>query len=141
MNVPFVDLRPQHEELRAQIERAFATALDESAFVGGPAVSAFEEAFAAFCEARYAVAVASGTDALEFAFRAAGVGAGDLVLTVPNTYIATVEAFRQLGAEPRFVDIDPITYNIDLELLCAYLTRETVRDQHGALRERGSGQR
>jgi dTDP-4-amino-4,6-dideoxygalactose transaminase len=141
MQVPFVDLRAQHAELRAAIEQAFARALDESDFVGGPTVAAFEEAFARFCGVRAAVGVASGTDALELALRAVGVGPGDVVVTVPNTFIATVEAFHQLGAQPRFVDIDPVTYTMDPELLRAYLAERCTRDGVGVTRERDTGLR
>lgn len=141
MQVPFVDLRAQHAELREAIEQAFARALDESDFVGGPTVAAFEAAFARFCGVRAAVGVASGTDALELALRAVGVGPGDVVVTVPNTFIATVEAFHQLGAQPRFVDIDPVTYTMDPELLRAYLVERCTRDGAGVTRERGTGPR
>ena len=138
VTVPFVDLRAQHDELRHEIEAAFGQALDESAFIGGPRVASFEEAFARFCGAAHALAVASGTDALELALRAVGVGPGDLVVTVPHTFIATVEAFHQLGAVPRFVDIDPVTYNMDPVQLRAYLVEQCGRDRYGVLRERAT---
>lgn len=138
MNIPFVDLRAQHDELRDEIERAFASALDESAFIGGPRVASFEAAFGSFCGAAHAIGVASGTDALEFSLRAIGIGPGDVVVTTPHTFIATVEAFRQLGAEPRFVDIDPATYNIDTVKLQDYLTGHCERDRGGVLRERAT---
>ena len=141
MNVPFVDLRAQHDEVRPAIEEVLRDALDKSAFIGGPRVASFEEAFARFCGAAYAVAVASGTEALELALRAVGVGPGDVVITVPNTFIATVEAALQLGAIPRFVDIDPTTYNLDPEQLRAYLTEHCERDAQGTLRERAGGLR
>ncbi len=141
MQVPFVDLRAQHAELREAIEQAFARALDESDFVGGPTVAAFEEAFARFCGVRAAVGVGSGTDALQLALRALGVGPGDVVVTVPNTFIATVEAFYQLGAQPRFVDIDPVTYTMDPERLRAYLVERCTRDGVGVTRERDTGLR
>lgn len=141
VNIPFVDLRAQHDELRAEIEAAFRDALDESAFIGGPRVSAFEAAFARFCGASHAAAVASGTDALELALRAVGVGPGDLVITTPNTFIATAEAFLQLGASPRFVDIDPVTHLMDPQRLHAYLTKACSRDRLGVARERATGQR
>jgi dTDP-4-amino-4,6-dideoxygalactose transaminase len=140
-HVPFVDLRAQHDELREEIEAAFRSALDESAFIGGPRVASFEAAFAHFCGTRHAVSVASGTDALELSLRAAGVGPGDLVVTVPNTFVATVEAFHQLGAVPRFVDIDPTTYNLDPERLYAYVVEQCTRDRYGVLRERVTGLR
>ena len=141
MIVPFVDLRAQHDELRDEIEAAFRRALDESAFAGGPRVASFEEAFTRFCGAEHAVGVASGTDALELALRAVGVGPGDLVVTVPHTFMATVEAFHQLGAAPRFVDIDPTTYCMDPELLRRYLDEQCERDRRGVPRERATGLR
>src|SRR5438067_1389181 len=110
MHVPFVDLRAQHDELRSELEAAFRSALDDSGFIGGRRVASFEAAFARFCGAGQAVAAGSGTEALWLALHAVGVGAGDVVVTVPHTFIATVEAFHQLGAAPRFVDIDPATY-------------------------------
>ena len=76
-------------------------------------VEEFEKAFATFCDANHCVAVNSGTDALRFALMAAGVQAGDVVVTVPNTFIATTEAISQAGATPEFVDIDEHTYNMD----------------------------
>ncbi len=141
MNVPFVDLRAQHDELRAELEQAFRSALDESAFIGGPRVTSFEEAFAQFCGADHAIGVASGTDALELALRAAGIVPGDIVLTVPNTFIATVESFHQLGAQPRFIDIEPATYNMDTAKLATYLAEQCARDRAGVLREKASGAR
>lgn len=141
MNIPFVDLRAQHDELREQIEAAFSAALDDSGFIGGSRVTGFEQAFAQFCRAKRAVAVASGTDALELSLRAVGVGSGDIVVTVANTFMATAEAAIQLGAAPRFIDIDPLTYNIDPTLFQAYLTEHCAPDPVGVLRERASGLR
>src|SRR5690606_19887039 len=88
---------------------------------GGPQVDAFEREFAEFCGARYAVGVANGTDAVRFALMAAGVGAGDAVVTVAHTFIATVEAISQAGAATEFVDIDERTYNMSPEALAEYL--------------------
>ncbi len=139
MRVPFVDLRAQHDELRPTIDAALRAALDKSAFIGGPGIASFETAFARFCGAKHAVGLASGTDALTLALRAVGVGPGDIAVTVPNTFIATVEAVIQLGAIPRFVDADPATYNLDPEQLRAYLVQRCERDSHGTLRERNSG--
>jgi len=90
-------------------------------FIGGPAVEGFEREFAEFCRTKYCVAVNSGTDALRFALIAAGIGAGDIVVTVPNTFAATVEAILQAGAIPQFVDVDPETSNISVEALRTHL--------------------
>jgi dTDP-4-amino-4,6-dideoxygalactose transaminase len=141
MNIPLVDLRAQHDELRADILAAFSAVLDESAFVGGSRVVAFETAYAAFCGASFVSAVASGTDALEFSLRALGVGRGDLIVTSPHTFFATVEAPIQLGASPRFVDIDPTTFNLDPNCLAEYFHDRCSRDAQGVLRETESGAR
>ncbi len=90
-------------------------------FIGGPEVEGFEKEFAAFCDTTHCVAVSSGTDALRFALMAAGIGQGDVVVTVPNTFIATTEAISQAGATIAFVDIDERTYNMDPEKLREYL--------------------
>ena len=80
--------------------------------------------FAEFCDAKHCVGVGSGTDALRFALMAAGIATGDIVITVPNTFIATTEAISQAGARPEFVDIDERTYNMDPEKLREYLETE-----------------
>jgi dTDP-4-amino-4,6-dideoxygalactose transaminase len=96
-------------------------ALHTAGFVGGPVVDQFEKAFAYFCTVSHAVAVSSGTDALRFAIMACGVQAGEVVLTVPNTFIATTEAISQAGALPEFIEIDEHTYNLSVEMLQMYL--------------------
>ena len=111
--IPFLDLVTPHVELEQELTVVFQKALRTAGFIGGPMVEDFEKAFAAFCEAKYAVAVSSGTDALRFALMACGVQAGEVVVTVPNTFIATTEAISQAGALPEFVDIDEQTYNMD----------------------------
>ena len=102
-------------------------------------VENFEKAFATFCDARHSVAVSSGTDALRFALMAAGVKPGDVVVTVPHTFIATTEAISQAGALPEFVDIDERTYNMDPEKLREYLEQKCTRDASGRLISRRSG--
>ncbi len=121
MNIPFLDLKTPHLELEEQLVEVFRECLRNASFVGGPQVQAFEEEFARFCETRYCVAVNSGTDALRFALLAAGIGPGDEVITVPNTFIATTEAISQTGATPSFVEIDERTYNMDPHKLEDYL--------------------
>lgn len=113
MKVPFVDLRIQCNSVRQELSSKFEKILDATAFVMGKELEKFEEQFADFCGVNYAIGVANGTDALVLALRALGIGRGDIVITVPNTFIATVEAIIHAGAEPIFVDVDPITYNID----------------------------
>lgn len=131
MKVPFVDLRPQHEEVYEELEAVFRHALHDSAFVGGQPVAAFEKAFAAYCGAAHAVTCANGTDALKLALMAAGVSAGDAVITVPNTFIATVEALTLVGAHPVFVDVEPTTYNLSPTLLEAFLIEQCRPDADG----------
>jgi dTDP-4-amino-4,6-dideoxygalactose transaminase len=140
MKVPFADLRAMHEEVRTEIEAAWRGLVDRSAFVGGPAVAEFEHAFAEYCEVPHAVGVGSGTDALRIALQAVGIRAGDLVLTVPQTFIATVEAITQAGASPVFIDIESDSYTMDPALVGAYLERR-CRSQDGILVERQSGRR
>ena len=121
MNIPFLDLKTPHQELEEELLNVFRSCLRTASFVGGEHVEGFEKEFAEFCETKYCVAVSSGTDALRFAMIAAGIGSGDEVITVPNTFIATTEAISQKGATPVFVDIDERTYNMDPNKLEDYL--------------------
>ncbi|MBS0182677.1 MAG: DegT/DnrJ/EryC1/StrS family aminotransferase [Nitrospira sp.] len=123
-DIPFLDLITVHRELQDEFVEVLKTALKSAGFIGGPMVQGFEEDFARFCEAQLCVGVASGTDALRFALIAAGVKSDDIVLTVPNTFIATTEAVSQAGAQPDFVDIDPKTYAMDPGKLSEYLERK-----------------
>jgi dTDP-4-amino-4,6-dideoxygalactose transaminase len=125
MSVPFLNLKAQHQALKAEILAAVSEVLDSTAFAGGPYVAKFEEEFAAYCTTRYAVGVGNGTDALWFALLALGVGAGDEVITVANTFIATAEAITYCGAKPVFVDIEETTYNMDPALLERAVTPRT----------------
>jgi dTDP-4-amino-4,6-dideoxygalactose transaminase len=138
-SIPFLDLVTPHVELEAELTAVFQQALRTAGFIGGPMVETFEKAFAAFCETQHAVAVSSGTDALRFALMTAGVRSGDVVVTVPNTFIATTEAISQAGALPEFVDIDERTYNMDPEKLREYLEQECMRNASGQLVSRRSG--
>ncbi len=121
MNIPFLDLVTPHVELEPELLEVVRSALRTGRFVGGPEVEGFEREFAQFCRTDHCAAVNSGTDALRFALIAAGVGKGDTVVTVPNTFIATTEAITQAGAEVAFVDVDERTYNMDPESLREYL--------------------
>jgi len=138
-NIPFLDLVTPHVELERELTEVFQKALRSAGFIGGPMVEDFEKAFADFCDARHAVAVSSGTDALRFALMAAGVKPGDVVVTVPHTFIATTEAISQAGALPEFVDIDERTYNMDPEKLREYLEMQCTIDASGRLMSRRSG--
>ena len=126
MKIPFLDLKAQHMELEEELVEVFREALKNAAFIGGPQVELFEKEFAEFCETEYCVGVNSGTDALRFALIAAGIGPGDEVVTVPNTFIATAEAISQAGATPVFVDIDERTYNMDPQKLDDYLRKRLM---------------
>jgi dTDP-4-amino-4,6-dideoxygalactose transaminase len=117
MRIPFLDLRAHHRPLQAELQAAIQEVIDSGAFAGGPFVAKFEEEFAAFCGTRFAVGVGSGTEALWLSLLAYGVGAGDEVITVPATFMATAEAISFCGAKPVFVDIDERTYTLDPELL------------------------
>ena len=105
-SIPFLDLVTPHVELEQELTEVFRKALRTAGFIGGPMVEEFEKAFADFCDTSHSVAISSGTDALRFALMASGVKPGDVVVTVPHTFIATTEAISQAGALPEFVDID-----------------------------------
>ena len=137
--IPFLDLVSPHVELEAELTAVFHKALRTAGFIGGPMVEDFEKDFATFCETAHSVAVSSGTDALRFALMAAGVQPGDVVVTVPHTFIATTEAISQAGAVPEFVDIDARTYNLDPEKLLAYLENDCSKDASGRPISRRSG--
>jgi len=125
MNIPMVDLKGQFHELQQVIEAGFREVCETTQFILGPRVKAFEEEVAAYCGVKHAIGVASGTDALHLALRAAGIGVGDEVITTPFTFIATAEAISYVGATPVFIDIDPRTFNIDVSLIEAAITDKT----------------
>lgn len=126
--IPFLDLKAQHAQLKPELLKVFDAALDTAGFIGGEHVAAFEREFAAFCGAGanrplLCAGVGNGTEALRLALLGLGIGRGDLVLTVPNTFIATVEAISHTGAHFAFVDVDPATSLMDANLLEAELKR------------------
>src|SRR5437867_9252612 len=125
MHVPFLNLRAQHDALRDEINAAIQEVIDASALAGGPFVARFEQEFAAYCGTKYAVGMGSGTEALWLALLGLGVGAGDEVITVPSTFIATAEAITYCGAKPVFVDIEDGTYTMDPTLLERAITPRT----------------
>ena len=140
--VPFLDLVTPHQELKAELMQVVEKALGNAGFIGGPMVEDFERDFAKFCAAKYCVGVNSGTDALRFAFMAAGVRANDIIITVPHTFIATTEAISQVGARIAFVDIDEQTYTMDPDKLREYLEQRCEVDgKTGGLVERASKHR
>lgn len=127
--IPFLDLVTPHAQLEPELSAVFRSALSSAAFIGGSAVEQFEREFAAFLGVSHCIGVASGTDAVLFALVAAGVQRGDVVLTVPNTFIATTEAISQAGAHPEFIDIDPRTYCMDPAKLEQYLVEHCFREE------------
>jgi dTDP-4-amino-4,6-dideoxygalactose transaminase len=137
-SIPFLDLITPHVELEQELTGVFRQALHTGGFIGGPMVEDFEKAFAAFCTTSHAIAISSGTDALRFALMACGVKDGDVVVTVPHTFIATTEAISQAGALPEFVDIDERTYNMSPEKLQEFLER-CKKDRSGKLISHRSG--
>src|SRR4051812_24492421 len=139
MNTPFIDLVTAHQDLKNELLDVFSRALDNAAFIGGPMVEEFERDFAAYCTTQHCVGVGSGTDALRFALIAAGIGPGAIVLTVPNTFIATTEAISQTGARPDFIDIDARTYNMDPRKLAEYVETECMVDGSGEVIHRKLG--
>lgn len=123
--IPFLDLRAPYRELKAELDDAVQRVLASGWYVLGPEVEAFEEAYADYCGAKHAVAVANGLDALHLALRAMGVGEGDEVVVPSNTYIATWLAVSQCGATPVPVEPDPRTYNLDPDQVEEALTPRT----------------
>ena len=125
MKVPFMDLKVQHQGIRDELMAQLEKVLANTAFAGGPFVAEFEKQFAEFCGCDHAVGVGSGTDALWAALIGLRIGPGDEVITVPNTFIATVEAISFTGASPVFIDVDKRTYNMDPALIEAAITPKT----------------
>jgi len=113
MNVPFVDLKAQYQSLKGEIDAAIQSVIDKTAFVGGPYVREFEIAFAEKYGVKHCISCANGTDAIYITLKALGIGPGDEVITVANSWISTSETISQAGAKPVFVDIDPDYYHID----------------------------
>ena len=125
MEIPFLDLKRQYTSIKTEISEVFNDILDSQKFILGEYVEKLEKSFAKYCRSRYCIAVNSGTSALYLALKALGIGYGDEVITVPNTFIATAEAISMCGATPVFVDIDEKTYNIDVEKIEAAITEKT----------------
>jgi dTDP-4-amino-4,6-dideoxygalactose transaminase len=123
--IPLLDLRAQYQSHRTEILEAIERVLDGMTLFLGPEQAAFEREFAAYCGAAHGIGVSNGTDALNLALRACGVGPGDEVITVSNTFMATVEAISLVGAQPVFVDVDPETYTMDCSQLEQALSAHT----------------
>lgn len=128
MQVPYLDLKRQYLTIKDEINNAIQSTIDSCAFVAGDKVKKFEENFAAYCGAEYAIGVSCGTSALYVALRTLGIGKGDIVITVPYTFIATVEAITMTGARPVFVDIEKDSYNISIAKLREYIEKSCTRN-------------
>jgi dTDP-4-amino-4,6-dideoxygalactose transaminase len=125
VKVPFLDLKAHHDPIRQEVMVAMNAVIDENAFAGGKFVTKFEEEYAKYCEAKFCVGVANGTDSLWFSLLAMGVGQGDEVITIPMTFLATAEAITYAGAKPVFVDINDTTFTIDVAKIEAAITPRT----------------
>jgi len=125
MKVPFVDLKAQYNSLKNELDEAILKVVGETAFVSGRYAAAFETEFAGYIGTEHCVAVANGTDAIEIALQAIGVGPGDEVIVPANTFFATAEAVSNVGATPVFVDCEPNFYNIDVEKIEEKITSRT----------------
>jgi dTDP-4-amino-4,6-dideoxygalactose transaminase len=125
MTVPFFDLKTQNSKIRKEIDAAISAVVDSAHFILGSNVAELEKEAAAYHGAKYAVGVASGTDAIHLALKAAGIKEGDEVITTPFTFVATAEAISYIGAKPVFVDIDPGTFNIDPEAIRKHMNDKT----------------
>lgn len=123
--IPAENLTRQHNHIGAEIAQAIHDVLPTGRYVLGPNLLAFEQEFAEYCQTRFCLGISSGTEALHLALAACGVGPGDEVITVPNTYIATVFAISYVGAKPVFVDVDPDTFNIDPQQIERKITART----------------
>jgi dTDP-4-amino-4,6-dideoxygalactose transaminase len=123
--IPAENITRQYQRIAVEVQEAILDVLPTGRYVLGPNVKAFEEEFAGYCQAKYSVGISNGTEALHLALLACGVAPGDEVITVPNTYIATVFAISYCGATPVFVDVDPHTFNIDVAQIEARITPRT----------------
>ncbi|HKQ39814.1 MAG TPA: DegT/DnrJ/EryC1/StrS family aminotransferase [Verrucomicrobiae bacterium] len=125
MQVPFLDLKAHHDPLKDEIYAAIQEVIAVNAFAGGPFVEKFEKEFASFCDCAHAIGVGNGTDALWLVMLALGIGHGDEVITVPNSFMATAEAISYTGAKPVFVDVDEATQLMDPKLIERAITPRT----------------
>ena len=123
--IPFVDMAAQQASIKTELDKRMADVLASGKFILGPEVKELEEKLAAYVGTKYCITCASGTDALQIALMALNIGQGDEVITTAFTYIATGEVIAQVGATPVFVDIDPVSYNIDPKKIEATITDKT----------------
>lgn len=125
MNIPFVDLKAQYRSIKAEVDAAIQRVLDNTSFILGREVEAFEAAFAGYVGAKFCVGLSNGTAAVQLAVTACGLAAGDEVIVPANTFFATAEGVSTAGAMPVFVDADPVSYNIDVHKIEAAITDRT----------------
>src|SRR3982074_713280 len=123
--IPMVDLKAQYRSIKREIDTAIQSVLEDTHFVMGASVTELEDRVAEYCQCRFGVAVGSGTDALRLSLAALGIGRGDEVITTPFTFVATANTISRAGAQPVFVDIDPLPYNLDPEAVAAAITPRT----------------
>src|SRR5215831_19300770 len=125
MRIPMLDLKAQHELIAKEIEAAVRAVLDDQKFILGPEVQALERELAAYCGCEHAIGCASGSDALLLALMALDIGEGDEVITTPFSFFATAGSIVRLGGRPVFVDIDPNTFNIDVNRIESVINKRT----------------
>ena len=125
MMIPLVDLKAQYNSIKTEIDNAIQGVLDSTSFIMGEELERFEEEFALFCNTKYAIGVANGSDALILALRACGIGKGDEVITVPHSFISTTEAITHIGGKIVFMDINPKTYTIDVSKIEEKISNKT----------------
>jgi len=125
MNVPFIDLKKQYEQIKDRVAKDFNHIMENTAFIGGKPVSDFESAYAKMYGVNHAISCANGTDAIYITLKMCGIGAGDEVITAANTFIATSEAISQTGAKPVFVDCDKDFYHINTDLIEEKINKNT----------------
>lgn len=125
MNVPILDLTPQYLSLKQELHKAIERVMDSGQFIMGPDVKLFEQEVAAYLGVKHAIGVNSGTDALVIGLKALGLGQGDEIITTPFSFFATAESISQVGATPVFADIDPISFNLDPEMILSKISSKT----------------
>lgn len=125
MHIPFVDLKAQYKRIQPEVDAALAAVIKDTAFIGGRFVKEFEAGFAKLYKVKHVISCANGTDSLFIIMKMLGIGAGDEVITVANSWISSSETITQTGARPVFVDIDPVYYSMNEQLLEAAVTKQT----------------
>ncbi len=139
INVPLLDLKPQYDSIRDEINEAMQRVIESQRFVMGPEVSKLEETIAEYCGAKYGIGVSSGTDALLVALMALDIGPGDEVITTPYTFFATGGAVARVGARPIFCDIDPVTFNLDPDAVAVFIRDDCERKGDSLVHRRTDG--